>query len=485
VVGGIVGALGVCLVSSAWAYIDQPAENFTLPRLLLEFRSAGLFEVERVDLEKGAIRFRFLELFQGLAPTDGINHTITFDGRIPPELRNVKVGQKAVLFRDDPYARAVTMLEGTWYVSSWDRSTGWSRISQMANAFFEYGFCGSVPELAEACKTLLKGESVVVRCRKKKDSPETMLVSCSLREPHRRVALTGPGEKPAPSGSAAPQANVAALLVTLRSEKADDRRTAATALARLGDQARAAVPALVAAFPQEKDTFARRAMVVALGQIGPGARDAVPSLVVALRDGYSSADDLVGFEASVALAKIDPDGAVTAQLLTAMLRDKNDDVRRRAAGVLRMVGPVLKNAVPVLIEAAKDRHSEVRAEAVRSLAALRPDPGLAVPVLATAVRDSDKYVRQYAATALATFGPEAKGALKALIEAVAAEKDPEARAQEIRALRYMGPAAAEAIPVLTEALKDPSKDVRAQAEKALKRIRPEPPKPAAPAKPGA
>jgi HEAT repeat protein len=299
------------------------------------------------------------------------------------------------------------------------------------------------------------------------------------------VALTGPGEKPAPSGSAAPQANVAALLVTLRSEKADDRRTAATALARLGDQARAAVPALVAAFPQEKDTFARRAMVVALGQIGPGARDAVPSLVVALRDGYSSADDLVGFEASVALAKIDPDGAVTAQLLTAMLRDKNDDVRRRAAGVLRMVGPVLKNAVPVLIEAAKDRHSEVRAEAVRSLAALRPDPGLAVPVLATAVRDSDKYVRQYAATALATFGAEAKGALKALIEAVAAEKDPEARAQEIRALRYMGPAAAEAIPVLTEALKDPSKDVRAQAEKALKRIRPEPPKPAAPAKPGA
>jgi HEAT repeat protein len=107
-----------------------------------------------------------------------------------------------------------------------------------------------------------------------------------------------------------------------------------------------------------------------------------------------------------------------------------------------------------------------------------------LPLLTAAVGDSDKYVRLYAAQGLASCGPEAKGATKLLIEAVAKEKDPEVRSQEIRALRYIGPAAIEAVPVLTEALKDPSAEVRSQAEKAIKKIRPDPPKPKAPAKTG-
>jgi len=129
--------VGACLAATgaAWAYIDVAAEQFTLPRLLLEFRSAGLYEVERVDLEKGAIRFKPIEHIQGLTPAESISHAVSYDGRVPPELKNVRVGQKAVLFRDDPYARAVTMFEGTWYVSNWDRATGWARLATLANPY--------------------------------------------------------------------------------------------------------------------------------------------------------------------------------------------------------------------------------------------------------------------------------------------------------------------------------------------------------------
>jgi len=476
--------VGACLAATgaAWAYIDLAPEQFTLPRLLLEFRSAGLYEVERVDIEKGAIRFRPLEHIQGLAPTDSINHTIGYDGRVPPEFKNVRVGQKAVLFRDDPYARAVTMLEGTWYVSNWDRATGWARLATLANPFFECGFCGTVPELAAACKALVRGETIVVRCRPRPKAAETQWVTTSLREPHKRAVVPAPAGSPADPPKPAPAEALPALLEKLRAEKPDVRMEAAAAIGRLGPQAKAAAPALLGAFPQEKDPFARRAMIAALGAIGPEAREAAPALVAAVRDGYGSVDDLVGFEAMAALVKIDPENIASGQRVAAMLRDKSPEVRSRAAAMVRLLGPGLKSMAPALAEAMKDPHAAVRVEALRSLVGLRPEAGLMLPLLTAAVGDSDKYVRLYAAMGLAGYGPEAKGAAKPLIEAVAKEKDPEVRSQEIRALRYIGPAAIEAVPVLTEALKDPNPQVRTQAEKAIKKIRPEPPKPNPPAK---
>ena len=478
--------VGACLAAAgaAWAYIDLAPEQFTLPRLLLEFRSAGLYEVERVDLEKGAIRFKPIEHIQGLTPTESISHAVGYDGHIPPEFKNVRVGQKAVLFRDDPYARAVTMLEGTWYVSSWDRATGWARLATLANPYFECGFCGTVPELAAACKALVRGETIVVLCRPKPKAAETQWVTTSLREPHKRAVVPAPAGAPADPPKPAPAEALPALLEKLRAEKPDVRMEAAAAIGRLGPQAKAAAPALLAAFPQEKDPFARRAMIAALGAIGPEARDAAPALVAAVRDGYGSVDDLVGFEAMAALLKIDPENIASGKYVLEMLHNKSPDVRSRAATMVRLLGPGLKSLAPALAEAVKDKHPGVRMEALRSLVAVRPEPGLVLPLLTAAVADSDKYVRLYAAQGLAGCGPEAKGATKLLIEAVAKEKDPEVRSQEIRALRYIGPAAIEAIPVLTEALKDPNEQVRSQAEKAIKKIRPDPPKPTAPAKAG-
>jgi HEAT repeat protein len=488
----LAAAAGVWLAGpapAAWAYIDYPAETLTLPRLMLELRSAGLFEVERVDLEKGAIRFKPLEHIQGNAHNDGINHLILYSGKIPPELQNVKVGQKAVLFYDDPYNRAVTFLEGAWYCSGWDAKTGWARIAYTAATHdFNCCFCGTVSELVAACKAIVRGETAVVRCRVRPNAPETQWVSVNLRDPHRKPVAPAPAGAPAagpPKPAPAAADALPALLEKLRAEKPAARMEAAEAIGRLGPQAKGAAAALVAAFPQEKDPFARRAMITALGAIGPDAREAAPALALAVRNGYSGVDDLVGFEASAALGRIDSDGALSRQVVVAMLQDKDPDVRSRAAGMVRVLHPDMKSTIPALVAATKDASLAVRIEAMRSLAALRPEASVVMPALMAGLRDSDKYMRFYAANGLADYAADAKDAIKPLIEAVAKEKEPDARAREIRALRYLGPAAAEAVPMLTELLKDPNKEVQAQAEKALKKIRPEPPKPNAPRpKPG-
>jgi HEAT repeat protein len=489
-----IAALAGVLVpaAGAWAYIDQPPEQFTLPRLLLEFRSAGLYEVEHIDVEKGAIRFRPVEHIQGIDSGKSINHVVWYTGSIPPEFKNVKVGQRAVLFRDDPWGRAVTMLEGTWYVSSWDRAAGQARFSTMGNPFFECAFLGSVAELASACRALVRGEEIVVRCRPKPKAAETQWVATSLREPHKRKVVPAPAgalpveQLPAGSPPAAPPKPAPAsgdalpgLLEKLRDPQPRVRMEAAGSISRLGPAAKDAVAALVAAFPQEKDPFARRAMIDALGSVGPQARAAAPALAMAVRDGYGSVDDLVGFEAAAALAKIDPENVASGQYIGAMLRDKNPDVRCRAAAMVRLLGPGPKSLVPILTEAMKDPATGVRYEALRSLTALRPEPAVLLPILTAAIGDKDRYMRQQAAVGLASYGPGAKDALKPLMEAVAKEKEPEVKAQQIRALRYIGPAAAEAIPLLTEALKDPNPQVRTQAQRAIQKIRPQ----AAPATP--
>ncbi len=47
------------------AYIDQNVEALTLPRLLLEFRSVGIFEIARLDLEEGKVQYKLVETVQG------------------------------------------------------------------------------------------------------------------------------------------------------------------------------------------------------------------------------------------------------------------------------------------------------------------------------------------------------------------------------------------------------------------------------------
>jgi HEAT repeat protein len=430
------GALAVLsLPGPVPAYIDMPAEQLTLPRVMLEFRSIGVCEIDRVDVEKGAVRFKLVERVQGPVESQA-KHAIKLNDAVPAELKSLKVGQRCVLFTGDGYGRGLTFVNGAWYCSVVDSNTSWWNIAY-TDAYYDFkcAFAGTVPELTDAIKTLLKGEDAFVRCRKKSQKAETQLVSCSLRQRDRKLVLAKPPEKTA---TVDPTAKLALpqLIEKLTDKNVNVRVHAADGLARHGKNAKSAVPALSKALQEDKDPFVRRSASVALGEIGPDAKAAVPALVALVQSQYENVDGLVGSEASYALSLIDPDGAASIAVVAPLLKNDDASVRMDAAGKLATLGATVKKATPALIEALKDKEGGVRYAVTNALGSIGADAKTAVPALIPALKDPNEHVRRAAARALGNFGKDAKAA----------------------------------VPALTAAQKDPNAEVRQYADEALKRI---------------
>src|SRR5436309_2371335 len=113
-----------------------------------------------------------------------------------------------------------------------------------------------------------------------------------------------------------PRAELGYWLQCLRVADPFQRVHAAMVLGLMGEQAQAAIPALIDAL-RDEDVRVRRMITAALGEIGPPSRTGVPVLVHCLRD-------------------------------------RNEVVRRRAALALSEMGPAARAAVPGLIAALKD-----------------------------------------------------------------------------------------------------------------------------------
>jgi HEAT repeat protein len=113
-----------------------------------------------------------------------------------------------------------------------------------------------------------------------------------------------------------PGKDVPELLVTLKSEKPQERASAARILGEIGRAAHA-------------DKLVRQNAARALGQIGPAAKPAVGALIKALKD----ADWQVRQMAAVALGQIGDPAAKAA--LEAARKDKNDQVERAARSALK------------------------------------------------------------------------------------------------------------------------------------------------------
>ena len=109
----------------------------------------------------------------------------------------------------------------------------------------------------------------------------------------------------------------------------------------------------------------------ALARLGPEAKAAVPALSEALKDEEAF---VRGYAAS-ALSGIGP-AAVPA--LSKALKDEERDVRVSAAAALARLGPAeAKAAVPALSEALKDEVANVRRAAARALDQIRSDTNAA------------------------------------------------------------------------------------------------------------
>ena len=220
------------------------------------------------------------------------------------------------------------------------------------------------------------------------------------------------------------------------------------ALQALGPAARSAVPALVSHMKNEGG-WIRCSLARALAQIDPENPVVIDAIGALLRD----RDESVRGAAADALEKIGPPAARVLSTILASLKDPDRNSRARVAGALRAIGPAAAVARDALIAQLADPEQWVVSEATYALAAIEPGPALSdVERLAETLRNEPKSpTGVYAATRLLRLGREAKPALPVLLAALHTDW-PNVQRVAAAAIARIGPAASDAVPELVRVL---------------------------------
>lgn len=182
------------------------------------------------------------------------------------------------------------------------------------------------------------------------------------------------------------------------------------------------------------------------------ATEAIPKLFAMLDD----PDENAQWRATVALGAI---GTPAIPRLIDGLNLEKERARWKAETALKMIGP---DAVPTLIEALKDRRARVRQSAAFLLGEIA-DPR-ALEALAASMADKDEDTRWKAATSLTKFGTRATKAVLAQLNSESIE------CRRCAAWVFQTTLDPEAVPQLTEALRDADEQVRWKAAIALQKI---------------
>lgn len=264
-----------------------------------------------------------------------------------------------------------------------------------------------------------------------------------------------------------------ALIAALKDRSLDVQLSAATRLIMTG---RPAVEGLIQALKGENPEI----QIAAAGVLGEMRETAVEPLMEALND----EDRLVRLVAARNLGNIGNKRAVEA-LNESLRREPDGEVRATVAEALGYIGSV--QAIEPLASALRDRNEEVKVAAARSLGYIGDDR--AIEPLIRALSDVDDRVRYAALEALKEPGGTVLGHL---VEALRS-RDEQLRTGVAEALEAVGwkPKTNEeltlylmardrwaeielvgegALPVLADALTDPSIEIRANAVKAIARI---------------
>jgi HEAT repeat protein len=275
----------------------------------------------------------------------------------------------------------------------------------------------------------------------------------------------------------------------------DADSTAASLLARLGPEARDAIPSLTDAI-HDMRLQVRFSAAIAIVHIKPRATEAVPVLIEALA--YLDDRDLDVFDVPGALAQLGPSASAAIPTLMRLVEKNCDQPLVQKA--LVQIDPEAKQCLPALILALNHKDHEIVATAANCLGLLGPRAKDCAPALAKTISkefekddgidwldnpqvsavkaigrigasgrgdgisaliaalQGDHSTAEAAATVLGSVGPEAKAAVPALIEAVQAkEKDDEnwfVRKAAALALARIGPEARPAVPVLRKLMEE-------------------------------
>lgn len=242
------------------------------------------------------------------------------------------------------------------------------------------------------------------------------------------------------------KAAVPAFIEALGNEDEDIRIGAAIGLGEIGEDAREAVPALIEASTQEGSGFYYEIVAESLGGVGTDAEVVVPALIKLYEEKESE-------DAIDALAEFGPDAK---DAIPSILRAFTNPRTQYAAS--RALGNIGKEAVPAIVTLLESNDAEVRANAAFALILVGKDAETAASALENAVQDEDPRVRARAAVALVQIDPEyAPSVSTQLISALEYGFDDQDRETQIRAtllLEHIGEEAIEAVPALIKIVQE-------------------------------
>lgn len=226
----------------------------------------------------------------------------------------------------------------------------------------------------------------------------------------------------------------------------------------------------------DADASVRRSAAFALGRMGEDARDAVPDLVARLRDEDDKVRDMAA-SAIGDIARALKGGNAEAwqqsggRLVQVLQDDEYERVRRSAAYALGAFGPQAAGATDLLKKGLRDSKASVRQNAAWALGQIGVQAGDAVDGLCECLSDKDSLVRRDAATALGSMGKAGARAGRPLIELVKSEADRVVKKTALDSLaRIAGPKQADSAKDLEPLLEDKDPEIRLPAAIVLARI---------------
>ncbi len=262
-------------------------------------------------------------------------------------------------------------------------------------------------------------------------------------------------------------ASLETLVKALEGPAGPARQEAVRELAKLGADAKPAVPALLKSLEGAGPVFRDSVLRVLKGVGGPSAEH-VPLLLPLLRDDDFPEGRKFALEA---LARLGPEAGPAAEALVGLLRGRDPAVRAQAAGVLEGIGPPAKGVAQApLLELLRDPDDQVSAAAAAALVKVAPRTREEVPGLARSLRDTSVATRRYAAAALGEVGLGAVDAVPDLAEAATRDQSPEVRRLALAALVKVRPDSKAAVEAFTKVLADADVTVARQAAAALAQV---------------
>ena len=188
--------------------------------------------------------------------------------------------------------------------------------------------------------------------------------------------------------------HVTLLASLLRLDPSSDvRYSAAQALGEIRGNLQVTLPALMRSL-RDPDEYVREKTIQALGALGGDATEAFPLLLKAFRE----KDPAIQNAARASIRLIIKDSPSLRTSLIEDLKGTFEQKRLNAAYIFSLLGPEIKEAVPVLEESLKDSNWVIRILCVQALGQIG-DPSV-LPSLKALLNDPQKKVSRYAEWAI-------------------------------------------------------------------------------------